>query len=97
MHADCSSFDGVEDKIILDNEVSVPQTRQFFLLRAAAQHGVFRQKGKVLFDFVRQCLCCLRTIRRNIHYDLVEIVFRSSKQSDVVFKPAHGGAFGGPS
>ncbi len=93
MHVNRLIFDLVEYQVVLDYEVSVSQSSQFFFLWDPTKRGLLCEKAYVLFNLVRNIFGCRGAVGGNVNHDLVQIVFSDPKKLYVVLRLCHGFAF----
>lgn len=86
-------FDGVEDKVVFDNEIAVSNLSKLVFFWDASKMRVGREQREALFN-----LCCKRfggrkPLSGNVGDNLGEIVLCGAEQADVIIKPTHEFSF----
>ena len=97
MHINRLSLIGVEDKIVLNNEVTIAEVGKVLFFRNSTHVHISGEKLEAVFDLRGKRFSGRWSISCNIRDNLCEVVFRNPKRSNVVLRPTHGCASGDPS
>ena len=97
MHVDRFALNGIEDQVVLDDEIAISQTEESFLIGNASQVGILGKAGEAFLDSGGESFCCRRPFGSNIGHDFSQVILGNPKEPNGVLRLIHGSAFGDPS
>ena len=86
-------FHSVKDQVVLNNEVTIPQTHQFFFVWNSSKLRVFRKKIEVLFYLCCKRVSCRLPVCSDVVDNFKKIILSCSQKANRVLKPLHVYAF----
>lgn len=97
MHVDRVPLNGVENQVILDDEIAISQTKESFFVGNTPQVGILGEAGETSFYAGSEFISCQRTVGGDVRHDFRQVILSNSEEPDGVLRSIHGSASGGPS
>ncbi len=93
MDVNSLALNSIKYEVVLDDQVSITQAREFFFSGYLAEVRMVSQNFNAFFDLCQHRLCRGRAIRSNERNDLRQIILRNPEESDGVprLPRTHGG------
>ena len=97
MHIDRFALNGIEDQIVLDDEIAISQAKECFLLGNPSQMRILSKAREVSLDSGGESFCCGRALSSNVCHNFRQVILGDPKEPNRVLRLIHGSASGGPS